>query len=64
MIALTKENQDTDVCSFVVNRENELTTLTHTFNGNKIGHGSDCLCLENKSVYIYDEESHTWIQLA
>lgn len=63
MIALTKENQDTDTLEFAVNRREELLTLTHVFNGNKIGHGSNALVLEDKSVHVYDEENHTWIDL-
>ena len=62
MIALTKENQDTDVLEFVVSREEELLTLTHVFNGNTIGHGSSAINLGNNMVYIYDGERHEWVE--
>lgn len=62
MIALTKENQDTDVLEFVVNREEELTTLTHSYNGNTIGHGSSAINLGNNMIYIYNAEVHQWVE--
>lgn len=63
MVALTKENQDTDVCEFVANERTELATLTGEFNGNRIGHGSTCLVLEDISIHIYDEVNSIWVEL-
>lgn len=63
MVALTSENTITDVCQFVANEKAELATLIGEFNGNRIGHGSNCLVLEDKSIHIYDEVNSIWVEL-
>jgi len=63
MIAMRSEINDTDVRSYVVNERAELAELHHEWNNEKIGHGSDCICLSDKSVHLYDETTHTWVEL-
>lgn len=63
MIALRSENTDYDVCDLVCNERSELDQLKDNFNGNKIGHGSSCVVLSDRSVHLYDEVSHTWVEL-
>lgn len=63
MIALRSENTDYDVCELVCNERAELATLTGEFNGNRIGHGSSCLVLEDKSIHIFDEVNSAWVEL-
>lgn len=63
MIALRSENIDYDVCEFVANFRTELDELKENFNGNRIGHGSSCVVLEDKSVWLYDEVHTVWVEL-
>lgn len=63
MIALRSENTDYDVCEFVANERTELDQLKGDFNGNRIGHGSSCVVLEDKSVWLYDEVNSIWVEL-
>lgn len=63
MIALRSENTDYDICEFVTNEREELDQLKGWFNGNRIGHGSSCVVLEDKSVWLYDEVNSVWVEL-